>query len=253
FGKIVVEPGAVLYLALEDTFRRLQQRLITMTADGGVASPDLHLYTEWPHMDADGLEMLEEKIKSIPNLRLVIIDTLAKFKPPKPKNMTLYDFDYSVVSRITQVAQNNNVCIIIVHHMRKMESEDRFDDISGSFGVTGAADATALLLRTIGQADAELRINGRDLEPEEIALKFDSQYLSWNIIGKMDDILSTDNKQKVFTAIHQSSEPITPKQVAEKTRIHQKYAQRLMVQLVKEGNLKKVGHGKYKVPTIMEG
>jgi RecA-family ATPase len=204
-------------------------------------------------MGADGLEMLEEKIKSISNLRLVIIDTLAKFKPPKPRNVTLYDFDYSVVSRITQVAQKNNVCIIIVHHMRKMESEDRFDDISGSFGVTGAADSTALLLRTIGQADAELRINGRDLEPEEFALKFDSQYLAWNITGKMDEILSTYNKQKVFTAVRESFKVMTPKEVAEKTGIDKKYVQRLLVQLVKEGSgLKKVGHGKYKVPTIME-
>ena len=69
----------------------------------------------------------------------------------------------------------------------------------------------------------------------------------------MDEILSTDNKQRVFTAVRESFKSITPKEVAEKTGIDTKYVQRLLVQLVKEGTgLKKVGHGKYKVPTIME-
>jgi hypothetical protein len=45
-------------------------------------------------MNEGGLELLSRDVDSHENLRLIIIDTLPKFRPPKPKNADPYQFDY---------------------------------------------------------------------------------------------------------------------------------------------------------------
>src|SRR5918995_4663655 len=74
-----VERGAVLYLALEDNPRRLQSRLKKLLA-GGAAPEGLELATEWPRLGDGGLDALEAWLNTHPDARLVVIDTLAKFR-----------------------------------------------------------------------------------------------------------------------------------------------------------------------------
>jgi hypothetical protein len=256
FGNIEVESGGVLYLALEDTERRLKERLEKMLADGGIGSKELHLVTEWPHMGVGGLEKLEEKIKSISNLRLVIIDTLGRFKPPRPGNTNVYDFDYSVTSQITAVAHRHNVSIVIIHHLRKLESDDRFDDVSSSYGITGGVDTVVVLLSGSKKggikADSLMMIRGRDVEEETYAMKFDPQYLSWNIKGREDEIMTTDNSQKVFNAIANAGKSLGPKQISQISGIDYDYTRRLVQLMVKSGALIKEGRGKYKIKTLFD-
>jgi hypothetical protein len=99
-GKIPVEQGAVMYLALEDTERRLQGRLRQMMSYSDQAPATLHLFTKWPRMGAGGLELLEAKISEIPNIRLIIIDTLQKFRNPTKGNANIYVEDYETVTKI---------------------------------------------------------------------------------------------------------------------------------------------------------
>jgi RecA-family ATPase len=252
FGNMKVESGGVLYLALEDTERRLKERLEKMLADGGVGSKELHLVTEWPHMGVGGLEKLEEKIKSVPNLRLVIIDTLGRFKPPRPGNTNIYDFDYSVTSQITAVAHRHNISIVIIHHLRKLESDDRFDDVSSSYGITGGVDTVVVLLSGGIKADSLMMIRGRDVEEETYVMKFHPQYLSWNIKGREDEIMTTDNFQKVFNAIAKAGKPLGPKQISQISGIDYDYTRRLVQLMVKNGALIKEGRGRYKIKTLFD-
>jgi RecA-family ATPase len=241
----ILENGAVIYLALEDTARRLQSRLKQMYAHNEKAASNLHLFTSWPRMDQNGLELLEEKIKSIPDTRLVIIDTVAKIRPPRPKNISPYDYDYEVGSRLKAVADNNSVNLLGIAHLRKTESEDRMDDISGTFGITGAADSILVLLRRTGQANAELRLTGRDVESAEYGLKFDSRTLSWNLIGKMDDIKKTAHQQRLYNAIKKYGHPVTPKELVKMTGLKYKFVANTLPKLIKQGKVTKAGYGKY--------
>src|SRR5450759_1390743 len=138
-GKIPVEQGAVMYLALEDTERRLQKRIKQMMPYSE-APAALHLFTKWPRMDAGGLELLEAKISEIPNIRLIIIDTLQKFRNPTKGNANLYVEDYETVTKLKDVADRMGVCLLLIHHLRKAESNDIFDTLSGSLGLTGGTD-----------------------------------------------------------------------------------------------------------------
>jgi hypothetical protein len=78
-GSVPIDTGSAIYLALEDTFRRLQRRVSPML-NGARPSDKLHLFTEWPRMP-EGLVLLDVEMRKHPDLRLVVIDTYAKFKP----------------------------------------------------------------------------------------------------------------------------------------------------------------------------
>lgn len=93
---IDVEPGEVLYLALEDSPRRLQSRLRILLA-GDIAPPGLHLETAWPRLDDGGAVKLEAWLDDHPAARLVIIDVWPKVRPRPSKGTDFYTADYEGV------------------------------------------------------------------------------------------------------------------------------------------------------------
>ena len=219
-GKIDVKKGSVLYLALEDTKRRLQTRLQAML-QGSPAPENLYIETEWPKFGDlnDGLDALDQRIKEISNLRLVIVDTLQKVRPPARKGLTAYAADYEIGCQIKKLADKNNVSVLANHHLRKLESEDVMDDISGTFGLTGSADGTLAFKRKTGQADAVLYIIGRDVDRAEYALKYHPDIWSWELIGDAAEIKSTENRQKIYNTIKNAGRAIDAKEIEALTGI----------------------------------
>lgn len=137
-----VRQGAVLYLALEDDYARLQQRLSRMF---DVESSD-HFYmaTKAKTLN-EGLDsQLEKFVRMHPDARLIIIDTLQKVCETGGEHYS-YSNDYEIVTRLKEFSDRYNICLLIVHHTRKMESQDSFDMISGTNGLLGAADGAFII------------------------------------------------------------------------------------------------------------
>jgi predicted transcriptional regulator len=220
-----------------------------LTADGE-ASEQLIFYTDFPRMHQDGIKLLEERIKIISDLRLVIIDTLGKFRPPKPKNAIQYDFDYEVGAALKDLADKREVSILIIHHMRKTESEDRFDDVIGSFGVTGTADGVMLLIRKTGQVEAELRITGRDIEEAELALNFDSRFLAWNVTGDIHQKVKTNRQREIIDILKESQFSMSPKEISEASGLDSGYVRKTLKRLSKQGVITQTEYGRYEILSI---
>ena len=155
-GKIAVEPGEVLYLALEDTQRRLQRRLqCVLPTECGQPSGRLHFVTEWPRLHAGGVERLERWLTDHPEARLVIIDTLEKVRPHTASlDRSMYTADYLIGDRLTPLSKQYAVAILVVHHTRKATADDPVELVSGTLGLTGGVDGVMVLRRQRGQADA---------------------------------------------------------------------------------------------------
>jgi hypothetical protein len=188
-GQLRAERGEVLYLALEDGERRLQQRLRAVLGDDAI--PDgWHYQTLWPTIEEEhgGLEALQMWLESHPACRLVIIDTLAKIRPRERPNATLYGQDYGALAPLAELARAYHVALVIVHHTRKAGAEDALDAVSGSTGLTAAADAVLVLQRARGQGDATLSVTGRDIEERELALRFDQTTMQWTLIGDAETL-----------------------------------------------------------------
>lgn len=159
----------VLYLALEDGPQRLHARALHLTEE---APAGLHLCGHAP-MIGQGLEQqLDQILADHPNIRLVIIDTLQKVRMVAGANAS-YGNDYQDAAALKELADRCNVCLLVVHHLRKMPDEDPFNRLSGTNGLTGAADGTIILIRQKRQeGTALLTATGRDIEDVELTLEF---------------------------------------------------------------------------------
>lgn len=172
-----VHQGAVLYLALEDDYQRLQERMSRMFGVEGTDS--LHFAVYAKQLSAGLDEQLEKFIKEHPDTRLIIIDTLQKIREVSTDNYS-YANDYEIVGRMKQFADKNGVCLLLVHHTRKQPAGDRFEMISGTTGLLGCADG-AFLMQKEKRTDlsATLEIVGRDQPDQKLHLKKDAEKLIW--------------------------------------------------------------------------
>jgi hypothetical protein len=212
-GKIPVEQGRALYLALEDGPRRLQDRLRALL-QGALPPEQLHLYHRWPSAPAGGIPALEDWLDSHPGTRLLVIDTLARFRGPRPPNGDIYQQDYDFGARLKRLADDWNLALLLLHHLSKRQCEDPFEQVSGSIGVTASADATLLLNRARGQDTARLFVTGRDVEEREMALVWHKQTVSWTLEGGAEEFSRSEERREILELLHERG-PLAPKAIAE--------------------------------------
>lgn len=209
FDSVPVPGGPVLYLALEDTPRRLQSRMGKLL--GGQPAPaGLTLVTECPPFPQGGTEAIAQWLDRNPDARMVVIDVFAKMRGQAPQGVSAYDADYVSVSYAKRLADHYSVAVVLVHHVRKAASEDFLTEVSGTNGIAGAADATLVLKRARGQADGILHVTGRDVDEAEYALQFQSASGAWHLLdGPVTDHIVGDTRAAIlrYVRAHPGAKP----------------------------------------------
>jgi hypothetical protein len=252
-GNTPVQQGEVLYLALEDNRRRLQGRIKKLLA-GREAPGGLHFASEWPRLDEGGVEALAAFLDEHPDVRLVIGDTFARLKPRASGRRTQYDEDRDAVDSLIPLAERHGVAIVLVHHLREMESEDPLDMIHGSAGLTGGVDGALVLKRRRGEADAFLFGDGRDFEnPVELALKWNASTVTWTILGDAEAYAMSEQRRAILGVLEDADQPLGPKEITERLKtsgmeMNQGAVREMCSQMTKDGQLKNLGWGKYVHP-----
>ena len=181
-GNIQVERGEVLYLALEDNARRLQDRL-RLLLNGEAPAEGLHLELEWPRLDNGGAEKLHQWLDEHANARLVIVDVYSRIRP-ESSNRDRYQADYEGAALLQAVGVARGVAVLALYHTRKAESLDFVETVQGTVGTAGAADTIVVVKRARGEADATLHITGRDVQEQELALRFAAEAGTWELLGR---------------------------------------------------------------------
>ena len=170
-----VQPQTVLYLSLENTPKRIQNRLSQLT-EAPVPSR-LYFQTRCEAI-GEGLEFeLELFLAKHPETGLIVIDTLQKVRIDT-QNSGVYAGDYQDMSALKSIADSYSMGILVVHHLRKQGANDPFLQISGSNGLMGAADAILLLQRQRMNSTAKLLVTGRDMDSRTLRLQWDG--CLWN-------------------------------------------------------------------------
>lgn len=172
--------GSVLHLAREDGYRRLQSR-IKLLMGGEAPSPRLELIPteeEWIGGEI-GIAHMEEWAEEVGDPRLVVIDTLAKVEPEMGEDgrRGAYAGNYTMMARYKHWADMHNCCVLLIHHDNKTKPEktdgwmdDPFTAISGTRGLTGAADTLLFLENQRGTREGRLHITGRDVAEQSLEL-----------------------------------------------------------------------------------
>jgi hypothetical protein len=194
--------GKVLYLALEDSPRRLQRRLRQQNVP---ADAPITFVTDWPLLGEGGLEKLEEELRD-DSLALVIIDTLSRWLGRADQN-DLAEMT-AQLGQMQRMAQDKGVTILFVDHHRKNGNapDDPIDDILGSTGKAAVVDAAMGLYRERGKHEFTLRVTGRDLEEKELALIWDGQLCCWQSLGDAGGVRPDTLKGGIVETIDQLEE-----------------------------------------------
>jgi hypothetical protein len=205
---------------------------------------DFALTTKWARIDEGGLSDLEAWCRQARNPKAIIIDTLAKLRPARPSKKTQYDLDYEALAGLHKIAHDFQVAIIVVHHTRKAEADDVFDTVSGTLGLTGAADTILVLAKRSGKA--VLHARGRDIADSETALKFDPDRCRWIALGDATDIFVSNERSRIQAVLDNAPEPMSPKELLLAAGIKNRNALDVLLhKMVRDGQIGKVGHGKY--------
>lgn len=107
-----IEPHTVLYLSLEDTFNRLQKRLLQLV--GSEEAPErLVMQTECSSIGQGLEEQLTSFLYQHPDTGLIVIDTLQKVRS-NDQNNSMYASDYKEISALKVLADKYNVCILLI-------------------------------------------------------------------------------------------------------------------------------------------
>lgn len=248
-GSTDVEMGDVLYLALEDTGRRLQSRL-ELVLQNQLAPGRLDFATECPTFFDGGAERIRTWCDRHDERRLLIVDVFTRLRGSVSDRSNRYEADYIAMGAIKTIADEYGVAIIVVHHTRKAAAEDYLDAVSGSQGIAGAADSVLVLTRSRGRAQAVLKVTGRDIEEAEYALDFDAHIGTWRMLdGPASDYTLSDERRAILTAVR-DTEGLGPKAIAEVSGVKYGVVKHLVRKMLDDGTLDTDGDGHYFVHSV---
>lgn len=179
-----------LYLALEDSAARIKER--TEKIMNGRPFPEKFMFSIKARDLSHGLiEQLEMFIQQRPDTKLIIIDTFQKIRGSMGRGESAYSADYRDTGMLKTFADAHKLCVLLVHHTKKARDiGDVFANISGTLGISGAAD-TMLLLSREKRADETtlLSITGRDVTAQEFSLTFDKNSCKWKLLGEAAEVI----------------------------------------------------------------
>ena len=180
--------GTALYLCLEDSYARIQNRLYELTDE----PTEMLYFSVMSDPIGGGLEeQIEGFMSEHRDLKIVFIDTLQMVRSDTDSS---YGSDYKDLSVLKALADKLEIAIIVVHHTRKCKDIDPINMISGSTGISGCVDGSMVLVETKrGSRNAKLYCVGRDIENAEISLHFDSDLKKWVVTDEPSAPKSKDN------------------------------------------------------------
>ena len=175
-----VTQGEVLYLSLEDSYRRIQSRLFDLTDD---APQTLHFAILADTLKHGLEQQIEQFLTDHPDTRLVVIDTLQRVRSAG-SDSNLYANDYQDIGLLKRLADRRHIAILLIHHLRKLHDDDPMNMISGSTGLSGAADSAFVLQKNARSANAaSLHCTGRDIPDRTLKLELGEDDHVWKLLA----------------------------------------------------------------------
>lgn len=190
----------VLYMALEDSENRLKERISMMIGERQVPN---NLYLAFNAEDmGDGLiEALKREMLAHPDIRLIIVDTMAKIrsKVTHKNGVNSYASDYVELGMMKKFADERGICVLLISHLRKMpDAADPFNMILGSTGILGAVDTAIVMTRDERISEkTKMMITGRDVEENTYLIERNSISGKWSMWGSYE-IIDKEAKMRAY-------------------------------------------------------
>jgi hypothetical protein len=254
-GTLKPVSGDVLYLALEDGWRRLRSRLDKLLGTFHGEWPErlfLVPMGRWRRSDQGGLQDIEAWCKWRPNPTLIVIDTLERFRKPATGKSPMYSADYDAITGLQKIGNDYGLAIVVLHHDRKADADDAFDTVSGTLGLTGAADTILIIKRRA--SGVVLYARGRDIEESETAIQFDKDTCRWTMLGKASEVHRSSERARVIAALTAAGQPLSVREIMIDAEMENRNAVDILLgKMAKDGEIRRVGRGRYDLSTKGNG
>jgi RecA-family ATPase len=197
-----VKRGKVFYLALEDSPRRLKERLQEL---GATSTTDIVFDTAWKPLSEGGLADLQAEIEQ-GGYSLVVIDTLSRALG-RADQQDLAEMT-AILGNLQQMGQIYGLAVLLIDHHRKSagSAPDPIDDIMGTTAKAAVADAALGLFREQGRQGHTLRATGRDFEETELALAWNCFHCRWEVVGEAGEVRKNTLKSDILEAMAELEE-----------------------------------------------
>lgn len=248
-GTVRCEAGDVLYCAMEDGARRLQERQRKLAPDGKMPAR-LYFETSAPRLDDGLIDSLEGWMQRYPDTRLIILDTWAHIKPASAGRGNANDEDAQGLRPLHMFAKSHpGLAVVVVHHVRKAEADDVFDTISGTHGLTGMAD-TLMVMSRQGEI-CTLAGQGRDIEGYEKVIERDKASGGWRIVGDAQERAKTAERQALLNVLQEAGDTVlTTAKIAKQCDRSPSNVSHLLKRLREEGLVTSVSYGKWQAASV---
>ena len=238
----VVSSGPVIYLALEDTLRRMQRRLDQLTEE---IPKNLYLYLDIDKEKKIPILMkLIEKHKPI----LIVVDTFTILRTQPKRGANLYDEDYQAIREFKKLGDDTGASILLIHHFNKSRNENILYQVSGSTGLTGAVDTIVVVDKKIGDKNAKIFTTGRDIEEKEYSAIFNSDVGSWVIEGKVGEVSRTEERKEIQKVLKNAEKPLSPLEISKLLGKDVNNIKQLIWKMLDAGEVIRVERGRYNYP-----
>ena len=224
-----VTRARVLFIALEDGARRIHERLhirrwLPNEAEFAFALAPL----------GGGLGMRQLRVAA-DDFDVICVDSLRAACGDADEN------DNAVMGAIVQaladIAHQTQTAILTVHHTRKGGSDDPFDTVRGAGAIRAAYDVGLLFERKVGEAEALLRVESRDVQADDMTLRWDAS--GWSYEGDGGRIEELRAGRRALQALRELGDGQTTDDVAKHLNVARSSALRQLQNLEREGRVRR--------------
>jgi hypothetical protein len=193
----------VWFLSLEEGARLFRKKLSMMSLPAEQLR-GIRIEFAWPQA-AEGVKALRERLKARTDSRpvLIIIDSLQRFRLPQTDRGHAFTEDYNAAKLLAELCKEfPGLAIVVLHHTTKAVPDDPVAAISGTYGLTAAADSYAIMLKQ-GQ-QYRLHAGGRLWDRDSSDFELRRNGGGWEMIGDWDSTTvqgTTDDQRKFLDAL----------------------------------------------------
>ncbi len=245
FNELEVEKSAVAIFALETSPRRLQKDIAALPNEYQEAFGYIHTVFTW-NPDIALHAGLTNFLRTHPTVKVIFIDTLGRFLDMGGSTKTGYDKQYQVGAIIKNVADEFNVAIVGLHHLKKGSVGDNpIDSIMGSTGLPAAADNIITLQRARNTGITTLEVTGRNIDEAQYQLKFDDESRTFELIKNHSEITLGRESKAVLDFLNNSTTSKTLPEIQKHLQKGKPAVSNLLKTLLNRDLIRKPGHGIY--------
>jgi hypothetical protein len=242
--------GHTLYLALEDSLRRLRSRgEKLLTGHFGSWPPNVTVETAWERVDQGGIERIRDWVMDVRAtggaVSCIAIDVLKQVRPAGQEKKTVYDRDYESLVGLRTLSHELGVAIVVSHHTRKTASEDLLDLVSGTLGLSGSAD-TVIVIDHQPSGGYVFDVRGRDVEAAQLAATFDKESCRWGVSGDAADLRRSEARRAITEAMRTAPEGMSPNEITAASDLKPNTVRGTLARMLRDGEIKKAG-GKFRL------